>query len=65
MVVDNTYSYIPARFALDFNSWILSARVIAGIGISKFVGSAVAFRTLHGAKFTVTYSVDATNDPTK
>ncbi len=29
-------------------------------GTAPFVGSAVAFHTLSGAKFTVTYSVDAT-----
>jgi hypothetical protein len=35
-------------------------------GTAPFVGSAVAFHTLSGAKFTVTYSVDATaNTPTK
>ena len=34
-------------------------------GTAPFVGSAVAFHTLSGAKFTVTYSVDATaNSPT-
>jgi hypothetical protein len=34
-------------------------------GTTPFVGSAVAFHTLSGAKFTVTYSVDATaNSPT-
>jgi hypothetical protein len=34
-------------------------------GTGPFVGSAVAFHTLSGAKFTVTYSVDATaNSPT-
>ena len=35
-------------------------------GSAPFVGTAVAFHTLSGAKFTVTYSVDATaNSPTK
>jgi hypothetical protein len=35
-------------------------------GTAPFVGSAVAFHTLSGAKFTVTYSVDATaNTPMK
>ena len=35
-------------------------------GTAPFVGSVVAFHTLSGAKFTVTYSVDATaNSPTK
>ncbi|MGA8084731.1 MAG: hypothetical protein WB988_22995 [Candidatus Nitrosopolaris sp.] len=35
-------------------------------GTAAFVGSAVAFHTLSGAKFTVTYSVDATaNTPMK
>jgi len=35
-------------------------------GTAPFVGSAVGFHTLSGAKFTVTYSVDATaNTPTK
>jgi hypothetical protein len=35
-------------------------------GTAPFVGSAVAFHTLSGAKFTVTYSVDAVaNTPTK
>jgi len=35
-------------------------------GTAPFVGSAVSFHTLSGAKFTVTYSVDATaNTPTK
>lgn len=35
-------------------------------GTGPFVGSAVSFHTLSGAKFTVTYSVDATaNTPTK
>jgi hypothetical protein len=35
-------------------------------GTAPFVGTAVAFHTLSGAKFTVTYSVDATaNSPTK
>lgn len=35
-------------------------------GTAPFVGNAVAFHTLSGAKFTVTYSVDATaNTPTK
>jgi hypothetical protein len=35
-------------------------------GTAPFVGSAVAFHTLSGAKFTVTYSLDATaNTPTK
>jgi hypothetical protein len=35
-------------------------------GTAPFVGSVVAFHTLSGAKFTVTYSVDATaNTPTK
>jgi hypothetical protein len=35
-------------------------------GTAPFVGSAVAFHTLSGAKFTLTYSVDATaNTPTK
>lgn len=35
-------------------------------GSASFVGTAVAFHTLSGAKFTVTYSVDATaNTPTK
>jgi hypothetical protein len=29
-------------------------------GTAPFVGSAVAFHTLSGAKFTVTYSLDAT-----
>jgi hypothetical protein len=34
-------------------------------GTAHFVGSALAFHTLSGAKFTVTYSVDATaNSPT-
>src|SRR5438128_3001317 len=34
-------------------------------GTAPFVGSAIAFHTLSGAKFTVTYSVDATaNSPT-
>jgi hypothetical protein len=34
-------------------------------GTAPFVGSAVAFHTLSGAKFTVTYSTDATaNSPT-
>jgi hypothetical protein len=34
-------------------------------GTAPFVGSALAFHTLSGAKFTVTYSVDATaNSPT-
>jgi hypothetical protein len=35
-------------------------------GTASFVGSAVAFHTLSGAKFTVTYSLDATaNTPMK
>ena len=35
-------------------------------GTAPFAGSAVAFHTLSGAKFTVTYTVDATaNTPTK
>jgi hypothetical protein len=35
-------------------------------GTAPFVGNAIAFHTLSGAKFTVTYSVDATaNTPTK
>jgi hypothetical protein len=35
-------------------------------GTAPFVGSAVGFHTLSGAKFTVTYSVDTTaNTPTK
>jgi hypothetical protein len=35
-------------------------------GTAPFVGTAVAFHTLSGAKFTVTYSLDATaNSPTK
>jgi hypothetical protein len=35
-------------------------------GSAPFVGTAVAFHTLSGAKFTVTYSVDAiANSPTK
>jgi hypothetical protein len=35
-------------------------------GTAPFVGNAVAFHTLSGAKFTVTYSVDAVaNSPTK
>ncbi len=34
-------------------------------GTAPFAGSAVAFHTLSGAKFTVTYTVDATaNTPT-
>jgi hypothetical protein len=31
-------------------------------GTAPFVGSAVAFHTLSGVKFTVTYSVDATTN---
>ena len=31
-------------------------------GTAPFVGNAVAFHTLSGAKFTVTYSLDATTD---
>jgi hypothetical protein len=35
-------------------------------GTAPFVGSAVAFHTLSGAKFTVTYTLDATaNTPIK